>query len=147
MLVLCFLTHGPRIAFLARIFHIFACLKLLSKCAEVNVSFSANDQSDKYFPWISCEITYLCLNVFIFHSEIHRRWVARIFTVWRTHFRTFIIVSHALAHRTSIFDNRTRTRTFSKRVQFFWWFFKKKNVALSKEKSFCFYLAENVPTT
>ena len=40
-------------------------------------------------------------------ATISRRWVARIFTVWRTHFRTFIIVSHALAHRTSIFDNRT----------------------------------------
>ena len=42
-----------------------------------------------------------------------RRWVARNFTVCRTHTRTSIIVSHALAHRTSIFDNRTRTRTFS----------------------------------
>ena len=45
-------------------------------------------------------------------SRIRRRWVARIFTVWRTHFRTFTIVSHVLAHRTSVFDNRTRTRTF-----------------------------------
>ena len=40
-----------------------------------------------------------------------RRWVARKFTVWRTHTRTLIIVSHALAHRTSFFDDRTRTRT------------------------------------
>ena len=41
-----------------------------------------------------------------------RCWVAREFTVWRTHTRTSIIFSHALAHRTSSFDNRTRTRTF-----------------------------------
>ena len=31
--------------------------------------------------------------------------------MWRTHTRTLIIVSHALAHRTSFFDDRTRTRT------------------------------------
>ena len=49
------------------------------------------------------------LNLF----EIFRRWVARIFTVWRTHSRTFIIVSHTLAHHTLISDNRTRTRTFA----------------------------------
>ena len=41
--------------------------------------------------------------------DLTRRWVAKNFTVWRTHTRTLIIVSHALAHRTSFFDNRTRT--------------------------------------
>ena len=40
-----------------------------------------------------------------------RRWVARNFTVWRTHTRTLIIFSHSLAHRTSFFDDRTHTRT------------------------------------
>jgi hypothetical protein len=40
-----------------------------------------------------------------------RRWVARNFTVWRTHTRTLIIFSHALSHRTSFFCDRTRTRT------------------------------------
>jgi hypothetical protein len=30
--------------------------------------------------------------------------------VWRTHTRTLIIIPHALSHRTSIFDDRTRTR-------------------------------------
>ena len=50
-----------------------------------------------------------------------RRWVARYFAVWRTHTRTSMIDPHARPHRTSIFDNRTRTRTrtFSKRVQSF----------------------------
>ena len=45
-----------------------------------------------------------------------RRWVARDFAVWRTHTHTSIIDPHALLHRTSIFDDRTRTRTrtFSK---------------------------------
>ena len=44
-----------------------------------------------------------------------RRWVARKFTVRRTHTRTLIIATHAHPHRTSYFDDRTRTRTFSKR--------------------------------
>ena len=40
---------------------------------------------------------------------IIRCWVARNFTVWRMHTRTLIIVSHALAHHTSIFDDCTHT--------------------------------------
>ena len=43
-----------------------------------------------------------------------RCWVARDFTVCRTHTRTSIIFPHALAHPTSIFDDRTSTRTFRK---------------------------------
>ena len=60
--------------------------------------------------------TYVNENKFNLHSLISRRWVARNLTVWRTHTRTSIIDPHALPHRTSIFDDRTRTRTrtFSK---------------------------------
>ena len=48
--------------------------------------------------WIICQHKIRC-------------WVARNFTVRRTHTRTSIIVPHAHPHRTSIFDDRTRTRT------------------------------------
>ena len=64
-------------------------------------------------------------------SDEIRLWVARNFIVWHMHTRTSIIVLHALAHRTSIFDDRTRTRscTFSKNKCSF--------TALSK---FCLFL-------
>ena len=63
----------------------------------------------------------------VHYSVINRRWVARKFTVRRTHTRTSKIVSHALAHRTSIFYDRTRTRTFLQTNQtqnLLWWSFK-----------------------
>ena len=49
------------------------------------------------------------------YRDMIRRWVARNFTVWRTHTRTLTFFSHALSHRTSSFGDRThtRTRTFS----------------------------------
>ena len=66
---------------------------------------------------ISCTAIWFFKGRVIYRVVI-RRWVARNFTVWRTHTRTSIIVSHALSHRTSIFDDRTRTRTrtFSKKI-------------------------------
>ena len=77
-----------------------------------------------------------------------RCWVARNFAVWRTHTRTSIIDPHALSHRTSIFDDHTRTRTltFSKRVQSFIPL-SKKIVLLQLFLIFSFYLVENVLTT
>ena len=48
----------------------------------------------------------------LFTIVLGRCWVATIFTVWRMHSRTFIIVLHLLVHRISIFDDGTRTGTF-----------------------------------
>jgi hypothetical protein len=46
------------------------------------------------------------------------RWVVRNFSVWRTHTRTLIIISHALAHAPRFFDDRTRTCTFFYMIYF-----------------------------
>ena len=82
------------------------------------------------------------------HLFITRCWVARNFTVWRTHTRTSIIDPHALPHRTLIFGDRTRTRTrtFSKRVQSFI-SLSKKDCTFTALSIFFFYLTENVLTT
>ena len=77
---------------------------------------------------------------------IVRRWVARYFAVWRTHTRTSMIDPHALPHRTLIFDDRTRTHTFSKRVQSFI-SLSKKDCTFTALSNIFFYLTENVLTT
>ena len=87
-----------------------------------------------------------CL-IMVYLTEI-RCWVARNFAVWRTHTRTSIIDPHALPHRTLIFGDRTRTRTrtFSKRVQSFI-SLSKKDCTFTALSNIFFYLTENVLTT
>ena len=61
------------------------------------------------FTWTS-KIT-LVFHLIIAIIPCNLGWVARHFAVWRTHTRTSIIDPQALSHRTSFFDDRTRTRT------------------------------------
>ena len=85
----------------------------------------------------------------IFGINIPRCWVARYFTVCRAHTRTSKIVSHALPHRTLIFDDRTRTYTYTrtrKRVQSFI-SLSKKDCTFTALSNIFFYLTENVLTT
>ena len=61
--------------------------------------------------------------------------------MWRTHTRTSIINSHALSLRTSIFDDRTRTRTFLHRLIVYIWRYNslpliEKNIEILQKKYF-----------
>ena len=99
-----------------------ACLWLL---IGLHLSFQLQLSFDCWKSHFQLCIIELTLNYFDFTGI--RCWVARNFTVCRTHTRTLMIISHALPHRTSIFDDRTRTRTF---LHFLDYFVFEKNISI-----------------